>query len=247
MVTEELIDGGASSEIFSIGRLEEAKDVVYRTYSASKAYRDFVLAATGIKTERDFRSLSWEQIPITSKETFQGVVDIADLMPAENVLNISSYLRSSGSSGATLGKKGFFWPQLRETVNHSVQQWRDHVVDIFQLKHRKTLAIIGLGLGSWAGGERYNLILKSLALEKTFPLAVFSPGAAYDEILEVIDKFGAFYEQILILITPSAIFRLEQLANRANSPLPYSKLAIVAVGEGFHRGHQKAHTAAGAA
>jgi phenylacetate-CoA ligase len=239
MGTKNRIPGEASLEIFSIGCLDMAKDVVYRTYRSSKAYRDFVAASVAIETEETLRNLPWEQIPITSKETLYGVADVADLMPAENIFNISSYLRSSGSSSATSGGKGFFWPQLRETVNLSMQQWKDRVVDIFQLQHRKTLAIIGMALGSWAGGDRYNLILKSLALEKAYPLVAFSPGTARAEIVEIINRFGAFYDQIMIVIVPSAIIHLEQLAKQANSPLPYHKLAFITPGEGFHEDLRK--------
>jgi len=239
MGTKTLIAVEASPETHSIGCLDEAKDIIYRTYRSSKAYRNFVAAATAIKTEQKFRELPWEQIPITSKETLYEIAEITDLMPAENILNISSYLRSSGSSRATSGGKGFFWPQLRESVNYSMQQWKKRVVEIFQLQHRKTLAIIGLGLGSWSGGDRYNLMLKSLALETTYPLSVFSPGTALPEIVEIITKFGAIYDQVLIIIGPSAIFHLEQLAKHNNVPLPYQKLAFILVGEGFHEDLRK--------
>jgi phenylacetate-coenzyme A ligase PaaK-like adenylate-forming protein len=239
MGTDSLFSVEASPEVLSIGCLDEAKEVVYRTYRSSKAYRDFVAAAAAIKTEQDIRALPWEQIPITSKETLYEAADFADLMPAENASNISSYLRSSGSSRAVFGGKGFFWPQLRESVNLSMQQWKGRVVDIFQLEHRKTLAIIGMGLGSWSGGDRYNLMLKSLALEKTYPLTAFSPGTALPEIVEIIDRFGSLYNQILIVIVPTLIFHLEKVAKQANLPLPYHKLAFITPGECFHEDLRK--------
>jgi len=236
MGTENLTSVEAS-EIPAIGCIDKARRVINRTYRSSKAYRDFIAKATGIKTEQDFRALAWNQIPITSKETFYEGADISDLMPRENIVNMSSYLRSSGSSNRAGG--GFFWPQLRETVNIAMEEWRERVVDIFQLENRKTLAIIALGLGSWAGGDRYNLILKSLALAKTYPLSVFSPGTVIAEIVEIINRFGALYDQILILMGPSVIVDLEQLAKQTGSPLPYHKLAFIAVGEGFHEDLRK--------
>jgi phenylacetate-CoA ligase len=124
-------------------------------------------------------------------------------------------------------------------VNASMQQWKSRVVDIFHLESRKTLAIVGMGLGSWSGGDRYNLMLKSLALETSLPLTVFSPGTAHSEIVEIISRFGALYEQILIIIVPSAIYYLEKLANQSGSPLPYHKLAFIAPGEGFNEDLRK--------
>jgi phenylacetate-CoA ligase len=222
-----------SPELHSIGSLEEAKEVVYRTYRSSRAYRDFLVAAAAIKTERDIRALPWDSIPITSKETFYEAADIADLIPPENVPRISSHLRSSGSSSAASGGKGFFWPQLKDTVNLSMEQWKDRIVDIFQLQHRKTLAIVGMGLGSWSGGDRYNLMLKTLALEKNHPLTAFSPGTALAEIVEIIGRFGTLYDQILIVIVPTLIYHLEKLANETGSPLPYHKLGFITAGECF--------------
>ncbi len=239
MAKRRLVRAKGSAEIFNIGNKAEAREVAGRTFRSSHAYREFIRAMVGIETEKDFQTLPWEEIPIASKETLYATAAAVDLMPSENASNISSYLRSSGSSNPVSGGKGFFWPQLRDTVNISMQQWKSLVVGIFELDKRKTLAIVGMGLGSWSGGDRYNLMLKSLALETRLPLTVFSPGTTYSEIVEIIARFGLLYDQILIVIVPSGIYYLEKLADQLSCPLPYHKLAFIAPGEGFHEDLRK--------
>ena len=107
------------------------------------------------------------------------------------------------------------------------------LVETYQLAKRKTLAIVGMSLGSWAGGEQFAFLFKMLALRPTLPLVTFSPGNQHVEILEIIDKCHEEFDQILIVLCPSAIFYLERLARQQGFALPLEKIAFLVTGEPF--------------
>jgi phenylacetate-CoA ligase len=136
--------------------------------------------------------------------------------------------RSSGSSGQSV-----YWPQLKSTQCGVAALMRQFLETSFGIQDRRTLAVVGLALGSWIGGEQISWALKNVAMETPYPFAVFSPGSIHDEIIEVIRRADPYLDQFILFLCPSAIAHLHLRAQASDRPLPLSKLRYVVLGEPF--------------
>jgi phenylacetate-CoA ligase len=210
-----------------------ARDVADRFYAGSAAYRRLVDETLERLGKSDLRDLNWDQFPILTKDNFYAANPWREFVPHESYRDIYSILRSSGTTNAVGTGRGFFWPQLRSHDIALAQELQARLVDTFQLDTRKTLVIVGLSLGSWAGGEQFSFTFKSLAMQCHFPLVVFSPGNQHAEILELIDAIHDEVDQIIIALCPSAIYYLEKLAAQTRRMLPLGKIAFLVTGEPF--------------
>jgi len=210
-----------------------ARSVTERFYNGSPAYRRLIDATLQTVGKSAFHELRWEELPILTKDNFYAANPWREYLPKESYRDIYSILRSSGTTNADGTGRGFFWPQLRSHDIALGPQLQARLIETFQLDVRKTLVIVGLSLGSWAGGEQFSFIFKSLALQNGFPLVVFSPGNQHAEILELIDAIHQEVDQIIIALCPSAIFYLEKLAEQTGRILPLAKIAFLVTGEPF--------------
>jgi phenylacetate-CoA ligase len=216
-----------------LGSEPAAREVVERFYTGSIAYRRLIDAILRQSAKPNLRDLDWDEIPILTKDNFYAVNSWREYIPSELWRDIYSIIRSSGTTTPHGSTRGFFWPQLRSQDATSSPLLEARLVETFQLGVRKTLAIIGLSLGSWAGGEQFAFTFKALALKTGFPLVVFSPGNQHGEILELIAAIGDEVDQILVALCPSAIFYLERLAEQRGQVLPLGKISFLVTGEPF--------------
>ncbi len=105
--------------------------------------------------------------------------------------------------------------------------------DWFGIDQKKTLAIVGLSLGSWIGGEYISWALKTMALDTPYPFWVFSPGNHHDEIITMVCQMNSLVDQIVLFLVPSAIAHLHLKASQSKQSLPFDKLRYVVTGEPF--------------
>jgi phenylacetate-CoA ligase len=210
-----------------------ARSVAERFYNGAPAYRRLIDSTLHKLGKSGYHELAWDELPILTKDNFYAANPWREYVPKDSYRDIYSILRSSGTTSADGSGRGFFWPQLRSRDIALGQELQARLIETFQLDVRKTLVIIGLSLGSWAGGEQFSFIFKSLALQNGLPLVVFSPGNQHAEILELIDAVHQEFDQILIALCPSAIFYLEKLAEQMRRTFPLEKTAFLVTGEPF--------------
>jgi phenylacetate-CoA ligase len=109
----------------------------------------------------------------------------------------------------------------------------DFLETTYRIHERRTLAVVGLALGSWVGGDQYSWVLKNVALETPYPFAVISPGNRHEEIIDLINHQQHTVDQFLLVICPSHIGHLRLLAEALGQPLPLNRLRFLVVGEVF--------------
>lgn len=204
-----------------LGRLADAEETARRARETVPAYRHF-LSSHSVAGSAPFTSL-----PRIDKANYLTQHDFANLL-AGNFTDTFTIFKSSGSSG-----RSFYWPQLKENHRSSRLQMQAFLQGAFQIHERSTLAVVGLALGSWIGGEHFSWLLKSVALESLYSFAVFSPGSQHKEIIEVISGAGRFVDQILLVVCPSAIGHLLLLAEQSGNALPLEKIRFIVIGEPF--------------
>jgi phenylacetate-CoA ligase len=205
----------------SLGSKFLARRVAQQIQQQIPAYQKF-LAHQGLQIPVDF-----EDLPISDKQSYILPSSLEDLSGDRLDHSLSLY-QSSGSSG-----NSYYWPMLRSTNRFAIPATKFFLEKTFQIHKKKTLIIIASSLGSWLGGEHFSWTFKSLAQQVTYPLMVFTPGSNPEEIVTIIARLSCFFQQIIILITPSFIPLLYHKAETLNLALDLSKLKYLVTSEYF--------------
>jgi phenylacetate-CoA ligase len=205
-----------------LGDPAAAHAVARRAAQRVPAYRRH-LAARQI----DPAALAWTALPTMDKKDYLLAHPFADLL-ADDFGDPFTIFSSSGSSG-----RPFYWPQLKGAQREAAARLRQLLEEVYRIHERKTLAIVGLALGSWIGGEHFSWVLKSVAVDAPYAFAVFSPGNRHDEIIAMIESAGCFVDQVIVFACPSAIGHLRLRAEQQGRALPLAKLRFVVLGEPF--------------
>ncbi|TAF08670.1 MAG: hypothetical protein EAZ77_06565 [Nostocales cyanobacterium] len=205
----------------SLGSQEIAEQVYQRAYKSVPAYEQF-LTSHGLEGNEAF-----EKLPPTDKESYALAYPFEKII-ADDFEECFSIFRSSGSSG-----NSFYWPQLKSASQSSPDALKAYLENTFAIHKKKTLAIVGLNLGAWIGGESFSWSLKNIAINSPYPFHIFSPGSHHEEIIEMICTMNSFVEQIILIIVPSAIAHLHLKANQLKKSFPFEKLKYIVTGEPF--------------
>lgn len=207
-------------DLAQLGSHSHAQAVAKRAWEHVPAFRKHL-------SPKDALPKEWDEIPLSDKKNYLLTNPYADLL-ADNYQDTFAVFSSSGSSG-----NAFYWPQLKDNQLAHGERLKEFLEAAFQIQKRPTMAIIGLALGSWIGGEHFSWALKNVAASTEYPFSVFSPGNQHDEIIRMIHSVSAFTEQILLFVCPSAIGHLRLRAEQQGTPLPISKMRFVVLGEPF--------------
>jgi phenylacetate-CoA ligase len=205
----------------NLGSFETAQKVAHRSSREISGYQAF-LSRSHVAPDSSF-----EDLPLTDKPGYLKQFPLEELVGAdfEETFHIFS---SSGSSG-----RAFYWPQLKSSHRASAERLRQLLEGTFAIHEKKTLAVVGLALGSWIGGDHFSWLLKSLAINTPYPFAVFAPGNKHDEIIAVLRSASRFVDQFILACCPSAIGHLILRAEQAGTPLPLGKMRFLVIGEPF--------------
>lgn len=205
----------------SLGSKQLATEVAQRAQTSVPAYKQF-LQTQGFNIEDEF-----ENLPQSDKQIYARAYSWEELL-ADDYEECFSIIRSSGSSG-----QKFYWPQMKSSSRSSPAALKNFLENAFAVHQKKTLAIVGLSLGSWLGGDTMSWSLKSMAIDTTYPFFVFSPGSNLDEMIETIRTTSSLVEQIIVFLVPSAIAYIHLKARELKISLPLDKLKYVVTGEPF--------------
>lgn len=209
-------------ELGSLGDPALAAATARRTFAAVPAYRRHLAGAGADRVTEN-----WGELPLLDKKGYLLAHPFADLL-GDDFADTFTIFSSSGSSG-----RPFYWPQLKQSQQESSARLRRLLEEVFHVSERRTLAIVGLALGSWIGGDHFSWVLKNVAAEVPYPFAVFTPGNQHDEILGMIESAGRFVDQVVLFCCPSAIAHLCLRAEQQGRPLPLEKMRYVVIGEPF--------------
>ena len=204
-----------------LGSEKIAEEVAQRAQKMIPAYKLF-LEDKGIKLGE-----SYERLPQMDKESYVLAYPFDELL-ADDYEEMLAIYSSSGSSG-----KPFYWPTLKSNSRSVPAGTRRLLEDWFAIDRKKTVAIVGLSLGSWIGGEYISWALKTMALDTSYLFWIFSPGNHHDEIIKMVCQMEPLVEQIILFINPSAIAHIHLKASQLKQSLPFDKLRYVVTGEPF--------------
>ena len=205
----------------TLGSKEIAEQVAQRAQEFLPAYKSF-LEKHGLKAGEPF-----ERLPQMDKESYALAYPYEELL-ANDYEEMFAIYSSSGSSGNL-----FYWPRSKSNSRSVPAGLRGLLEDWFSIDRQKTLAIVGLSLGSWLGGEYISWALKTMALDTPYPFWVFSPGNDIDAIIKMVCQMNSLADRIILFMVPSAIAHLHLKASQSKQSLPFDKLRYVVTGEPF--------------
>ncbi|MEW6189330.1 MAG: hypothetical protein AB1466_04355, partial [Actinomycetota bacterium] len=143
----------------------------------------------------------WEEIPLTDKENYFRKYPFEELC-LEPLGMMDIIYRSSGNSG-----QPFYWPQLASKDKMIPAYFDLYYNYLFDLRH-STLIVNVFAMGAWVAGITITTNLKQIALKDDYKLTIVSPGSDIKIALELIERFGKLYDQILIIGYPPFIEHL---------------------------------------
>lgn len=212
--------GVGKLDLSAIGSPQEAQALAERTERTVPAYRQFL-------AQRGWNGGAFSSRPPIDKASYLLPSPFDQLLGGDSDQTLTIF-KSSGSSGHS-----FYWPQLKSANRSSAEFMLGYLERTFEVHRHRTLAIVGLALGSWIGGEHLSWVLKNAAAAAPYPFAVFSPGSSHEEIIEMCRKADRFVDRILVVLCPSAIGHLMLRAEQSQRPLPLAKMRYLVLGEPF--------------
>jgi len=162
------------------------------------AYSSFLkkhkIIPSKIESIKDFKTL-----PLTSKDVYLRPANYLDLFPNRDIASATTVSATSGSTG-----EPFYFP--RNSIHDDMYQYEIEIFlkEQFGIDKKKTLAILGFGLGIWIGGIFTYKVLERISA-KGYPLTIVPTGTNKEQFLAAIKKFGRFYDQIILMGYPPFI------------------------------------------
>jgi phenylacetate-CoA ligase len=199
-----------------------AQSIALRTFRQVKAYARF------LDDNRVVWPCQFNDLPVVDKANYIQAYPLPDLLAEDAAADIFAIFGSSGPGGHAV-----YWPQLKAGYADAAPRLRAFLEHSFEIDRRRTLAIVGLALGSWIGGDILSWALKDVALSAPYPFAVFSPGNKHDEIIGMLSAASGLVDQFLLVCCPSAIAHVRLRADEMGRDLPLSKIRFLVIGEPF--------------
>jgi phenylacetate-CoA ligase len=159
------------------------------------AYRKFLrehsINFNKIKSFADFKSL-----PLTTKPNYLRKYDYIKLFPEKMLFSATTISATSGSTG-----EPFFFPREEEHDYQYENASEIFLRNQFSLDKKRTLGIVGFGLGIWIGGiftyKNFNKIA-----QKGYDFTLIPVGPNKDLYLKAFKKFAPYYDQIILMGYP---------------------------------------------
>lgn len=157
------------------------------------AYKDYLrkqgIKSASVKTWRDF-----EKLPTINKENYLKQYELKDLC-WDGKFTERDWLLSatSGSSG-----QPFYFPRTEEQDKQYAYSAELYLRSNFKIHKRKTLYVNGFAMGIWIGGVFTHQALEYIRASGKYALTVADAGTNKEEILNVINRFGENYDQVIL-------------------------------------------------
>lgn len=180
------------------------------------------LGKKAIRSMEDFRTL-----PVIDKDTYIKQHKFVGLFPKQDLSAITTIASTSGSTG----EPAYFPRGEAQDACHA------YVHELFLAKQfgvdrKRTLGVIGFGLGPWIGGLLTYKTLNSFA-RKGYRLSLAPVGPNVEAYLGMIERFGSEYDQVLLMGYPPFVKDVVDAGCRRGTDWKRYSLKIWTAAEGF--------------
>ncbi|MBI4359146.1 MAG: phenylacetate--CoA ligase family protein [Candidatus Nealsonbacteria bacterium] len=186
-----------------------------------------LLKKLGIRPESIKKIKDFNRLPVVDKASYIKTNDFADLFPKKNIGDVTTFSATSGSTGEPT-----FFPR-----GEKQDQYYEYILEIFlrnqfEIHRKKTLGIIGFGLGVWIGGIFTYKNLNQLA-QKGYSLSLVPVGPNKELVLKSLQKFGRLFDQVILMGYPPFIKDVIDEAPAKGINWRDYKIRILTAAEGF--------------
>lgn len=162
---------------------------VSQTVPAYQAFlKEHNIESISIRTMEDFKYL-----PVIDKNSYLKKYEYRDLFPERDFSRVMTISATSGSTG-----EPFYFPRGDEQDLQYEYVAELFLRNQFEIDKKRTLAVLGFGLGIWIGGMISYRVLNRIAA-KGYHLAVAPVGPDIPLFLKVVKKFGRFFDQVILM------------------------------------------------
>ncbi len=193
------------------------------THQNVPAYGQF-LTTKGVKTvsPKIFKSL-----PCMNKGNYLQTYGLDQLMYSSDLNQMNTFSSSSGSSG-----KWTYFPRGKQQDKQYEYITEMFLNNQFNIKHKRTLAIIGFGMGIWIAGIFTYKILNCIS-EKGYPLSIAPVGPDKKTFIDVVTQMGDYFDQILFIGYPPVIMDIIDAATYEGIRLKKFNIKVITAAESF--------------
>lgn len=205
--------------------LDKALTVFKSASENVEAYKKF-LKKNKISAKDILKNKNFEAIPVMNKANYLLSYKLRELVPFSKFPPMIS--ASSGSSG-----KPYYWPRGDEQEIRGAQIHKVILEDIFNIKKKKTLAIVCFSMGNWIAGTFTLSSLREVSRNKNLNLSIITPGIDKDDVVQVLKNFAGNFESVIMFGYPP--FLMDVILEAKNLKINLKKLNIhfVFAGENF--------------
>jgi phenylacetate-CoA ligase len=194
----------------------------YITYCKNSGVR-----MTSLRTREDLKKL-----PVLSKQSYcKTVSHYADLFPYRDIGSATTISATSGSTG-----EPFYFPRRGDHDAYYAFTAELFLRNSFGVdKKKKTLGLIGFGMGIWIGGIFTYASFNSIA-QKGYKLSLVPVGPNVDLFLRSIKMFASYYDQIILMGYAPFIKDVVDRAPEYDVDLKKYSIKILTAAEGYSEG-----------
>lgn len=195
------------------------------TIRTTPAYRKF-LKDNGVDYKKINGFEDFSKLPVMDKNNYLRKYDYLSLFPY-NDLYKTKISATSGSSG-----EPFYFPRSDVHDLKHIYTFEIFLKNQFEIDKRKSLVIIGFGLGIWIGGI---INFKTFEfLSKKYKISIIPIGVNKDLILKSINKYHEYFDQIILIGYPPFIKDIaDEIKNNKKIFQKKLKFRIINAAEGF--------------
>jgi len=216
-------------EQYWIGRGKRmAKGLFGKAAVRVPAYARF-LRANMTHTGKSYTDAFWDKIPCISKDTYLRKYPLPDVCwdgkLTEKQMIISA---TSGSTG-----EPFYFPRTHTQDIQYAAVAELYLRTNFSIQKKRTLYIIGWGMGIWIGGVFSYAAVRLVAERGKYALSVITPGSNAEEILQVVKRLGPLYDQVIIGGYPPMVKDLVDMGTQRKLNWKRYNVKFIFSAEGF--------------
>lgn len=186
-----------------------------------------LLKKLGITPESIKKIKDFDRLPIIDKASYIKANDFVDLFPERNISDITTFSATSGSTGEPT-----FFPRGEKQDKYYEYMAEIFFRNQFEIQSKRTLGIIGFGLGIWIGGIFTYKILNKLG-QKGYRLSLVPVGPNKELFLKSLQKFGRLFDQVILMGYPPFIKDIVDEAPVYGINWRDYKIKILMAAEGF--------------
>lgn len=196
---------------------------VYDTVPAYKKWlKKHKVDGAKIKTLADFKTL-----PVIDKANYLRISEYLDLFSNKDIAKSITFSATSGSTG-----EPFFLPRAAEQDSQYEYAAELFLKNQFDIDNKKTLCILGFGLGIWIGGLFTYRVLSDIA-RKGYSLSIIPSGPNKETYLKTLKQFAPYYDQVILMGYPPFLKDIVDEAKDYGINLKKYKIKILTAAEGF--------------